>query len=490
MTELKSKQLKEIVLSTSVANADEISAFVENAISEAAIEINSAIHEQYKLTSDYTAFEAWLLKDTLPVGSTVSSVYDDTVFTAKSEITAGTCQAVYLWTYKEATESTNIVIDWGDGNIEQLDNITTLSTDDAGASAFIGDQVIERADYLNIFNILYPEITGNVGSVKECFNQVPDFNYSVKYADGDGPTENYNTDKALISDNATMYSVLHKYNIPADRGELRPIIKVYGSNYFAITTGNTMYLTKGKTPKSFIYELKEKVNRLSRCFDKDLPIASNVTCLNGFTGSDNQTLFEVMVPEYYNWSSNLKDITGLFKSKKNLQRVRSNGQAERGTGNLLAKSFAMISAKGIFSGSKQLSSFYIRLPNYIGRPVDLRSFFELDGVGSSLSMDVCDILPKEKFIDKEISVGNLFTNCSNLSCSDEAKLSSYLWGDETVKWTNTKNAFYGCNDTLRAMVPTSWGGTKTDWVSNRDKLLTNVDNMDMTDIVSTLLQII
>lgn len=417
------------------------------------------IIKKYAETMNYTAFEVLTLDEEISAGSKIKSIYNDSgefsEYNVYNAIPAGYIHTTVLWSYKVSDVSGfNIMIDWGDGTVEMLDDIKLLSVISAGKATYPSNSNLSSTIFNTIedaFENVFPDTNNNTGSLKEMHPNIPDFNWNG----------NENVAQAIF--------ISHKYETAG-----KFIIKIYGTDYFGIAHGTKWNITESV----FSYDRV----RLSRCFDYDLPIAPHVTSLNCFTGLSNPCLFEVNVPMYYNWV-NAKDMAGLFKDKNNLQYVGS-----RALSNILADSFTNIDIKGIFYKTPNLKYTNIRLPNYStdlvhgGHKQSLYDYYNWSYCKDNLSIDVLNILPMDKFVDKTVIVGDLFKGFSKISCSDYDKLASYLWNDKTVKWENTASCFTSCSLDL-TKIPSTWGGSML-WDDRSDfEIISDMIDADISNII-------
>ena len=453
-----------------------------------------------KSAIDYTAFEVWITDKDIPTGQ-----FKD--FIVKETIPAGNIHTTILWSYKdlgkypslEDLSGFNIIIDWGDGTTESLDEIPILDLEttytaswDSGKNKYIIDRnkttvsarvtsskLSENSNLLSSiedgFSFLEKKLS-TVHSLKEIHPNVSEFNYKKE------------------NGSATGIFISHKYkNIG------RYIVKIFGTDYFGIAHGtdwnlsNSIITNNIFTPTYNVGEDEITLNgvsvsdqcpfsyenvRLSRCFDQDLPISKNVTSLNSFAGINNVCLFKINVPMYYNWV-NAKDMSGIFKENKNLQYV-----VGAGVQNIFAESFTNIDIKGIFYKTNNLISTNVRLPNYStnlihnGNKQSWYDYYNWTNAKDSLQIDILDILPQDKVVDKLVRVGNLFKDFSKISCSDYNKLAQHLWGDNTVEWENTENTFSGSSLDLNR-IPKSWGGN-FDWDNKMYRLYNDLDEDTVT----------
>jgi hypothetical protein len=258
---------------------------------------------------------------------------------------------------------------------------------------------------------------------------------------GDGEETRIGTDDVLatsVSEDGEMtISLAHEYKEPG-----KYIVKVLGRKYFAISYWKGANLTE-----------RNHYNLMCRAFDSDLPLRSNLTNISSFCAFALR-LKSVKVPSYYNFSS-VENASYLFYA--------SGVETVTGLENLLA---IVGTSSNMFDSCGLLTNTDAKLPIVSYRGTWAKNFYGCTKLTTAVSSMFYPGITSEE----EINVNRLFMNCSSLPAED---LSSIFWGNPKVNWVNTAEAFVGCSEELRAMVPTSWGGTATDIVPvipYRDKL--------------------
>ena len=186
-------------------------------------------------------------------------------------------------------------------------------------------------------------------------------------------------------------------------------------------------------------------NLMSRCLDKDLPLAACVNNLAGFA-TKAARLVEVCIPtSMHLW--NIENFFMLFENCVNLQYAYG----------LKRKLKITRSTSGMFAGCAALKETDFVLPvAHIDAENSLMRIFQ---GRSSLTTPIQSILPSSGFASRVIRVDNLFRNGSSLTGTVPAAI---LWEDAGKVWQNASMAFQDASDAIRAQVPASWGGTMTD----------------------------
>ena len=207
------------------------------------------------------------------------------------------------------------------------------------------------------------------------------------------------------------------------------IVKIYGKDYFMVRFGNM-----------------ETNNIVSRVFDRDLPIASNVTNISSTAASSLRLLY-INIPYQYDFK-NVTNFSGIAGRCDNLRYANVNAGSKFNIDNVLS-----------------IQAFFVYDMNLSRADVKPTSFAYQDGFQTfatgctNLREDVLNILPKYGFA-RDTSMNKAFYGCAKLTCSDYDKLANMLWNNTNVKFTNTVYCFAGCTSLDLNQIPTSWGGTK------------------------------
>jgi hypothetical protein len=249
----------------------------------------------------------------------------------------------------------------------------------------------------------------------------------VDWGDGTATKVSELTDEFVkkIAENEYVYRLEHTYS-----NEGRYIVKIFGKNYFGFTTA-------WETSNDNL-----TYNLMSRCLEKDLPVAPHLTNLSSFAACTLR-LLKVAAAEYsltnvFNFSSlflydaNLVEATGL----KNIPNACRNAAA-------------------VFSGCASLTSTDFVIP---GAAKDGSLYCLFNGC-RNLVADIGKLIPSLGLFGKTINMDRAFTACANLTGTVPA---DKLWNDHRIEWTNTSSCFSKCSDDIRAQVPESWGGTNKD----------------------------
>lgn len=247
---------------------------------------------------------------------------------------------------------------------------------------------------------------------------------------GDGTDTKISEDVVLSfeyseEDSESTISVSHIYEAPG-----KYIVKILGSKYFAFSRWKGASNTETK-----------QYNLLCRIFDGDLPVATNVTNLAS-AASMAPRLNKVNIPAYYNLAQ-IENLSYLFYASPVTEVL--------GLANRLS---SVATASNIFDNCTYLVNTDFMLPHVTSRGTYRKSFAKC----KNLTTPASSMFFAGGIASPEVNVEQLFYGCSSLPAED---LSEYFWGNKNIKWLNTENAFSGCSDELRALVPTSWGGTST-----------------------------
>lgn len=206
------------------------------------------------------------------------------------------------------------------------------------------------------------------------------------------------------------------------------IVKILGRKYYTFNW-----------PDSTVQEERFHYNLLCRIFDTDLPICSCVTNLAS-AGSYARRLKRVRIPSYYNFS-NVSNFSYLFYA--------SGVESVMGLKNMIG---VCATDSNMFDNCTQLKETDFMFPVLATRGSWAKMFSKC----YELTTPVSSMFFGGGVANTTINVNNLFQGCAKLPTED---LGALFWNRPNVTWTNTENAFAGCSDELRALVPASWGGT-------------------------------
>ena len=241
----------------------------------------------------------------------------------------------------------------------------------------------------------------------------------------------------------TQYMFSHTYE---NSGSY--LVKIYGRKYWGLRHYYADLKNADGTSK---YPDNTSLYRAS--FDlvyevggHDTPVADNVMNLASFMRG-NLRLLHVMWTEInwramtgaYNWAY-------AFAECKNLTSARGlyfSGYYFTG----------VMTARCLFGYCPSLEIFNGSLPAYCSSAIGYKEAFTNC---RQLRGDLNSILPSTGFISRQINAGQIFMNCESLAGTVPANL---LWNDPMVSWSDTQQAFAGCDASILAQVPASWGGT-------------------------------
>ena len=223
----------------------------------------------------------------------------------------------------------------------------------------------------------------------------------------------------LVSDTEVNYQFQHTYSTPG-----RYIVKIFGHDYFGFRALNGT--------RSIV----------SRCLDYDLPIASCVTNLSrAFSRTDK--LLKVKIATANNLYSRINNASYAFAYNVNLvscTNMKTMFQYTR-------------IALGMFQEDKSLRECDMLLPAIVG---EMAGYSEVFHNCIALEGNIANFFPKNGFVGPIVYLDRTFKGCAKLTGTPPANM---LWNNTHIRWVNTKEAFTGCSDEIRAQVPVSWGGT-------------------------------
>lgn len=76
---------------------------------------------------------------------------------------------------------------------------------------------------------------------------------------------------------------------------------------------------------------------------------------------------------------------------------------------------------------------------------------------TALADDVSKLVPGPMHRSAAVNVSRMFRNCPHVTANPMP--AGFLWEDSEVMWSGTADAFSGCSDDVRSLVPVSWGGS-------------------------------
>ena len=181
---------------------------------------------------------------------------------------------------------------------------------------------------------------------------------------------------------------------------------------------------------------------MCRAFDTDLPILSTLMNISSFCAFAKR-LKRVNIPSYFNFLA-IDDASYLFYA--------SGVEKVTGLKNLLA---TVSTSSNMFDSCGDLVDVDFKFPYVTYRGTWAKQFYGC----SKLAKPTSELFYPGISSNFDLDVKQLFNGCVSLPAEDLAPI---FWGNPNIRWTNTAEAFSGCSDELRALVPESWGGTATD----------------------------
>lgn len=252
-----------------------------------------------------------------------------------------------------------------------------------------------------------------------CSDYAPEVN-DIVIDWGDGTVEAINDGNHTY--NGSTYELEHDYSEVMTSNIQRFIVKIYGKRYWAFR--HNKYTTN---------------NLMSRIFDLDLPVSRHLANFASTCFCANRLLSVY----FYNYYHRILNINSMFCKCANLKSVK-------GFGTILNNENGV--AGGTFEGCGELVDTDFRFPAGIST------------IGSTfprcvkLAKDINDLLPVYGFENKTVVIQLTFLNCRALTGEG---FGDKLWNDNTVNWivknSGTNYPFTGSS--LKAIVPTTWGGT-------------------------------
>lgn len=251
---------------------------------------------------------------------------------------------------------------------------------------------------------------------------------------GDGTTSNLadgEFEKQTLDDvDEYSYTVAHTYE--AD-GTYK--VTIYGREYFGIS--HSMDSKTVIDPS----HVGTACNLMSRAFGPGLNIAS---CVDNISSYARGAVRMLNVNAYGMSIKHIANMAFCFQDCTNLLTVRG----------FRYNKVVTRAAMGMFLGCINMTSCDMTIPAYVGYDVAVERMFENC---NKLAVSVAQLVPDVGINVKSLKMTNIFMNCAQLTAPVPSEL---LFDDASVSWKNTTNAFKGCADAVKSLVPTTWGGTK------------------------------
>ena len=216
----------------------------------------------------------------------------------------------------------------------------------------------------------------------------------------------------------------------ANLNSKRYTVKIYGRQYYnlshKIDSANTLVS-----------------NIMCRCFEIDLPFASNFKNISNFCFGSKTLVFASFEAVKYNYFENMQ---GLFSVCSNLVKAVGFGAIT-----------SVATCGSFFSSCTSLVATDFVIPM---NTIRHNSFAWIFNACTSLAKDISTLFPKVwSMKGVSVSAESMFRSCNNLTGTVPANL---LWNNPDITWTNTSTAFANSSAEIRAQVPTSWGGTASE----------------------------
>ena len=239
-------------------------------------------------------------------------------------------------------------------------------------------------------------------------------------------------------------------------------------------------------------------NLMCRCFG-DLPIAKSINALDSFAaGSKHLVLLDLLdnrpVPNVVNFFSCFSDCPNLlaaigfqrFGTKPGCFTNFFSGDSILVSTDFRLPAFGVSDnssgvIRNVFAGDKSLGGSNVKLTHKSGY------------VSTINYPTVATLLPGTGFMGENLDVYCLFYNCKYLQLgrnnTETLLAGDLLWRDRRIKWQNTGSAFSNSNATMRASVPTSWGGTLTYTVQDGFLVVPiyGGETIELTDVTSSVM---
>lgn len=309
------------------------------------------------------------------------------------------------------------------------------------SGSVIGDTIL--AEKLTDTTVLGTALANNIEPntlhrIKIRTNQPDPTKSDVVIDWGDGTvssvaTQEYESSNIDAAGKEGEYIFAHDYAqalTEANLNSKRYTVKIYGRQYYnlshKIDSANTLVS-----------------NIMCRCFEIDLPFASNFKNISNFCFGSKTLVFASFEAVKYNYFENAQ---GLFTSCSNLVKAVGFGAA-----------FTAATCGSFFSGCGQLVATDFVMPMNTVRHNSLEMVFN---ACTSLTKDISTLFPKVwSMKGVSVSANGMFKWCNHLTGTVPANL---LWNNPDITWTNTSTAFANSSAEIRAQVPTSWGGTASE----------------------------
>ena len=260
---------------------------------------------------------------------------------------------------------------------------------------------------------------------------------------GDGSTTDIAKDAGVKVYGATGswdFVVRHQYK------ELdKPyIVKIYGNTYFGIMGENASKFIDDGSGDAKCYLTH---NLISRIFDKDLPVASCISnaasmCRYGRRLISVNVYGHPIVRQVSNWTLCFSGCTNLYMAW-GFQDDNLNVSA---CNEMLANCISMVATD-------------FRIPR---APRSSTTANTIYNKCNNLTSSVSSLLEGTDFFVTPFKIGSMFAYTKVTMTAEEAvTVGAKLWNNPNIEFTSTSNCFKGCSAEVRALVPTTWGGTLT-----------------------------
>lgn len=377
-------------------------------------------------SKDYTAFEVYPTDHDIPIGSNEIGLAvwgDDTLTVNTVKINASMTEEFSLWITKSRLES-DIIIDWGDGVVEKLSELTpTSGTDNDG-----------QIDVLVYVAHTY---------------EVPNKVYTIKI---------YGNDYCRLSHNSYKLSGNNRLMVRALSDDL-PLAS-HLNNLASYCYGSRRLL---KIQMPSYSNLFNQVTNWSGCFNTCQNLISctgwnlvkAIVAYNGLF----QYCDALKETDFYVGKLSYSSVTNVFDRCKNLEYdILSLVSSKFNTG------IAEVNAGGAFRNCKKLGMGY-------------DTYTDADGESVSY------LITQDYYNSNKDNQERLTAIKASLKAAAD-KLASRLWKAKDIIWTGTSTCFSGAPDIIRKFVPVSWGGTAPEPIKMTIKIPTLATISD--DLLHTL----
>lgn len=221
--------------------------------------------------------------------------------------------------------------------------------------------------------------------------------------------------------------------------------------------GRTLKVTAEHTYDNYgIYYLKIKGNDSLR-YESDV---------NG-NGANNLIHKVVKISNTWtNWSNMFNYALRLFKFDlgtysnqiqfcENFYRTFKNCENMVDCYGFIASTRKITTCGGMFWNCYNMTKTDFRMPEYQQELAYSYTFKNCANLTGAFS----DYLPVNLFLQNKINIDRAFDCCEKLTYN--STVADKLWNDPTITWLNTNRTFINCSSTVRAYIPTAWGGTNT-----------------------------